>query len=302
MNNKQQAHFDRLYEQHVNALIRQGKSKVTIDCYSRALRRISQFFDRCPDQLSLDDLKSFFASLAKSHSWSTVKIDRNGLQFFYKHVLNKQWTWVDIVKPPQVKTLPDILSSAEISMMINATREIRYQTFFLTVYSMGLRLGETLNLTIGNIDAAYPRIHIRGAKGNKDRYVTLPLLTLKALRRYWAIHRNPVLIFPAGKSVQQRFEATVPMDRGGLQKSFRKIAKECNIHKRVHIHTLRHCYGAHLVEGGLHLRALQTELGHACPKTTALYTQLTEVTMQNTLAHINTMVDRLTISLDGEIN
>ena len=186
--------------------------------------------------------------------------------------------------------------------MINATREIKYQTFFLTTYSMGLRLGETLNLTIGDIDADYPRIHIRGGKGHKDRYVTLPNVALKALRRYWAIHRNPSLIFPAGKSVQQRSEATKPMDRGGLQKSFRKIAKECNIHKRVHIHTLRHCYGAHLVEGGLHLRALQTELGHACPKTTALYTQLTEVTMQNTLTYINSMVDRLTISLDGEIS
>jgi integrase/recombinase XerD len=301
MNKAQQNHFNLLYQEHVNALTRQGKSKVTIDSYARAVRRISAFFDRCPDQLSQDDLKRYFTSLIKTHSWSTVKIDRNGLQFFYKHVLGKQWIWVDIVKPPTIKTLPDIMSSEEISSMINSTREARYQTFILTAYSMGLRLGETLNLKIGDIDAAYPRVHIRRGKGHKDRYVTLPSMTLMAMRRYWATHRNPVLIFPAGKDSKTRALATVAMDRRGLQKSFKAIATSCGIHKHVHIHTLRHCYGAHLVELGLHLRALQEELGHACPKTTAIYTQLTQPTMQNTLDLINTMVNRLTISLDGEV-
>ena len=83
MNNKQQAHFDRLYEQHVNALIRQGKSKVTIDCYSRAVRRISQFFDQCPGQLSLDDLKTFFASLTQSQSFTlNAEYGKNRPQWF----------------------------------------------------------------------------------------------------------------------------------------------------------------------------------------------------------------------------
>jgi integrase/recombinase XerD len=301
MRKAQQTHFDSLYQQHINALTRQGKSKVTIASYARAVRRIAAFFDRCPDQLSLDDLKDYFTSLVKTHSWSTVKIDRNGLQFFYKHVLGKEWTWVNIVKPPTVKTLPDILSPDEISRMINSTRQARYQTFILTAYSMGLRLGETLGLRIGDIDAAYPRVHIRRGKGHKDRYVTLPNMTLMALRKYWATHRNPSLIFPTGKDSQTRAVASVPMDRRGLQKSFKVIARSCGIHKQVHIHTLRHCYGAHLVEAGLHLRALQEELGHACPKTTAIYTQLTQPTMQNTLELINAMVNRLTISLDGEV-
>jgi integrase/recombinase XerD len=301
MQKAQQKKFDSLYQEHVNALARQGKSKKTIEAYARAVRRIATFFDRCPDQLSIDDLKDYFTALVKTHSWSTIKIDRYGLQFFYKHVLGKQWTWVNIVKPPRIKTLPDIMSPDEISLMINATREARYKTFILTSYSMGLRLGETLNLTIGDIDAGYPRVHIRRGKGYQDRYVTLPGLTLVALRKYWATHRNPSLLFPAGKDSQARAGASVPMHRGGLQKSFKMIAKSCGIHKHVHIHTLRHCYGAHLVEAGLHLRALQEELGHASPKTTSIYTQLTQPTMQNTLDLINAMVNRLTISLDGEV-
>jgi len=301
MNKAQQNHFNSLYLQHVNALERQGKSKVTIDSYARAVRRIATYFDRCPDQLTQADLKDYFTSLIGTHSWSTVKIDRTGLQFFYKHVLDKDWQLARLVKPPVIKTLPDILSPEEISAMINAATEARYQTFILTAYSMGLRLGETLNLKVGDIDAQYPRVHIRRGKGHKDRYVTLPTMTLTALRRYWMTHRNPLLLFPAGKNTEQRARAEKPMNRTGLQRAFKKIARDCRIHKQVHIHTLRHSYGAHLVEHGLHLRALQEELGHSCPKTTALYTQLTNSTMQNTLDLINAMVSNLTITLDGEV-
>ncbi|WP_211237662.1 phage integrase N-terminal SAM-like domain-containing protein, partial [Shewanella colwelliana] len=68
------------------------------------------YFDCCPDNLSTDDLKRYFAQLIASHSWSTVKLDRNGLQFFYRHVLYQHWEWLNIVKPPQVKRLPDILT------------------------------------------------------------------------------------------------------------------------------------------------------------------------------------------------
>ena len=91
------------------------------------------------------------------------------------------------------------------------------------------------------------------------------------------------------------------MDRGGLQKSFKVIAKSGGIHKHVTHHSLRHCYGAHLVEAGLNLRAIQQEMGHECPKTTALYTQLTEVTHQNTAEVINRLIDRLKLKFDGEV-
>lgn len=91
------------------------------------------------------------------------------------------------------------------------------------------------------------------------------------------------------------------MDRGGLQKSLKAIVKSCGIHKSITTHSLRHCYGAHLVEAGLNLRAIQQEMGHECPKTTALYTQLTDVTHDNTEKVINRLVCRLNLKLDGEV-
>ena len=170
MNKAQQTHFNSLYQRHVSALHRQGKAHSTIDVYSRAVRRITEYFDQCPDCLTVDQLKDYFTTLVKSHSWSTVKSDRNGLQFFYRHVLNKEWTWVTIVKPPRKKVLPDILTVREVERLINGTRELRYQTFILTAYSMGLRLGETLNLQVGDIDGERMKVHVRQGKGRKGRF------------------------------------------------------------------------------------------------------------------------------------
>lgn len=301
MNTAQQSRYKSLYQKHVSALHRQGKAESTIDVYSRALRRITDFFDRCPDTFTEEHLKEYFAALVQTHSWSTVKVDRNGLQFFYTHVLKKEWPWVAIVKPPQKKVLPDVLSREEVAHFINRTRELRYQVFILTSYSMGLRLGEALNLTVADIDSQRMRVHVRQGKGKKDRSVTLPQKTLNALRTYWATHRNPKYLFPRGKDPKCRFGARQPMDRGGLQKAFKAILKTCHIHKNITPHSLRHCYGTHLMEANIHLRAIQSEMGHECPKTTALYTQLTDDVTQDTRAMINTLMDELDISLDGEV-
>lgn len=301
MNKAQQSHYQSLYKRHISALHRQGKAASTIDVYARAVRRITEFFDRCPDTLTAEHLKEYFAALVRTHSWSTVKVDRNGLQFFYTHVLKKKWEWIDIVKPPKKNALPDVLTRDELERVVNSTRELRYQTFILTTYSMGLRLGEALQLTVGDIDSQRMRCHVRLGKGQKDRLVTLPAKALHALRFYWSTHRHPSLLFPRGKTPELRQQATQPMDRGGIQKALKAILKSCSIHKDITPHSLRHCYGVHLMEANVHLRAIQTEMGHECPKTTAIYTRLTDPVMQDTKAIINELMDSLDVTLDGEV-
>jgi site-specific recombinase XerD len=300
MNNTQQCHFNHLYQQHLNALKRQGKSDSTIDLYARPLRRIVTFFDRCPDTLTEQDLNAYFDALIVSHSWSTVKTDRNGLQFFYKYVLRIQWRWIDIVKPPQTKTLPDILTQGEISHIIQATHQARYQAYIFTTYSLGLRLSETLHLTIADIDSPRHLIHIRHGKGLIDRFVSLPDKTLQVLRQYWVTHRNSTFLFPAGKDDKARHLATSPMSSGGIQKSFKAIVKSCGIHKHVTIHTLRHCYGTHLVEAGLNLTAIHHQMGHQSPRVTVGYIQMTDPIQQNTREMINTLIAQVNIDLIKE--
>lgn len=274
MDSSEQARFDALYDQHLRALKLQGKAAATIDSYARAVRRVAAHFDRCPDRLDAEDFKSYFASLIDSRSWSLVKIERCGLQFFYQHVLGREWAWVDMLKPPKVQSLPDVLTLDEIARIILATRERRYQTFWLTTYSLGLRLGETLRLCVGDIDSARGQVHVRAGKGRKDRFVVLPALTLICLRRYWRDHRHPQLLFPG--TAFGGVPAAGVMDRGSTQKAFARVVADCGIRKQVSIHSLRHAYATHLIEVGLNLRGVQELLGHACPKTTARYVHMTD--------------------------
>ncbi len=290
MNPSQQHRYNVLYKQHLTNLTLQGKRPATIDAYSRAVRRISAHFDRCPDTLSTADLKAYFAQLIRSHSWSTVKLDRNGLQFFYRYTLEKQWQWLNIVKPPQVKRLPDILSPAQVGLVISMTAQPRYQVFFLVLYSMGLRLSEGLQLSIHDIDSQAMHVHVRDAKGGKDRLVPMPYRTLQVLRAHWQSHRHPRLLFPRqGKQVQ------VPMDKGGIQKALKRVLRDCGIHKPISPHSLRHCYATHLLEQGLDLRSLQHLLGHASLNTTARYTQLTQVKQLDAVKAVNKLTDSLTL-------
>lgn len=233
MNKSEQRRFDELYRKHLRALKLQGMSDKTIEAYSRAVRRISAWFDCCPDRLEPEQLAGYFSELVESHSWSTVKLDRCGLQFFYKHVLDRDWKWVEMIRAPKIRSLPDILSVTEIERLIGAARKLRYRVFMLTTYSMGLRLGETLALEVGDIDAGRHQVHIRRGKGHKDRLVPLPDLTYRGLRVLWSKHRHPRLLFPnASGSMETIRQAASHMDRGGVQTAMKKMLADCGIKKK----------------------------------------------------------------------
>jgi len=290
--------FNKLYEEHLRALKLQGKAKKTIDAYSRAIRRVRDYFDCCPDKLTKKQLGIYFADLVESHSWSTVKIDRLGLQFFWKYVLQIEWKWIDIVKPPKIKTIPDILTPCEIESIIGATRKLRYRVFLLTTYSMGLRLEEALSLQVGDIDSGRMLVHIRRGKGHKDRLVPLPDLTLNALRVLWQRHRNPKLLFPNAIGSPERIrQAATHMDRGGAQKAMKIVVTECGIKKKISIHSLRHSFATHLLERGLSLRHIQAMLGHASPTTTARYAHMTDIAAQNSKVAVNELVNTIHVDL-----
>ena len=134
--------------------------------------------------------------------------------------------------------------------MISATKKQRYQVFFLTLNSIGLRLSEGLNLTVYDIDSQTMQVHIREAKGGKDRLVPRPKHTLHALRCHWQTHHHARLISPGlGNGMNS------PMDKGGIQKAIKQVLRDCHINKLVSPHSLRHCFATHLLEGGLDLRS-----------------------------------------------
>ncbi len=224
--------FDTNYELHQKHLTLKGLQPKTIEAYSRAVRRVGDYFAHQIDDLSESDLLDYFADLRETHSWSSLKLDLYGLKFYYEHVLKKPWVAPGLIKPPRSQRLPDIVTVEETERIFLATQVLSYRVFFFTLYSLGLRLGEGLRLTVADIDGARGRVHIRDAKGNKDRLVPLPTATYQLLRRFWQRHRHPVLLFPnrRGGSAGAR-TARTPLDRGGVQKALKAVVESCGLKK-----------------------------------------------------------------------
>jgi site-specific recombinase XerD len=187
-----------------------------------------------------------------------------------------------------------ILSREEVRLLLSKIRLLRYRTCLQTIYSCGLRLREGTELRVANIDSSRMMLHLRRAKGGKDRYVPLPQITLDRLREYWKTHRNPTWIFPAcGRGGIHRSTATTPMPFCNVQDAFRLALRETGINKKATVHTLRHSYATHLLEAGVNLRQIQENLGHNSPQTTALYTHLTAQAFQQTKEVINKLMEGL---------
>ena len=228
--------FDKNYQLLLKHLKLKGLQPKTIEAYSRAIRRTGDYFDRQIEHLTEADLMDYFTDLRETHSWSSVKLDLYGLKFFHEHVLKKPWVAPGLIKPPRSQRLPDIVTVEETERILMATRVLSYRVFFFTLYSLGLRLGEGLRLTVADIDGARERVHIRDAKGNKDRLVPLPTATYHLLRRFWQRHQNPVLLFPNrhGGLAGARTAKTA-LDRGGVQNALRAVVESCGLKK-----TFRH--------------------------------------------------------------
>ena len=229
-----EATFKQNYQLHLQHLKLKGLQPKTIEAYSRAIRRIGERFDHQIDSLSEQQLADYFTELVTSHSWSSVKLDLYGLKFYYAQVLRKPWVAPGLIKPPKTQRLPDIVTVEEAKRLFAATRVVSYRVFFFTLYSLGLRLGEGLRLQVGDIDAARGRVHIRDAKGNKDRFVPLPQTTHQLLRRFWREHRNPVLLFPKRHGgLKGAATATTPLDCGGVQTTLHRVVAACGLKKRL---------------------------------------------------------------------
>jgi len=119
MKPEDQERFRRLYAENLRALRLHGKRSKTIDSYSRTLRRVANFFDRCPDDLSVDELKQYFSALLENYSWSTIKVDLCGLQFFHRYVLDRKMEWVKIIR---TRSRGETISRASVPRSLHSER------------------------------------------------------------------------------------------------------------------------------------------------------------------------------------
>lgn len=275
-----------------------GLSARTREAYVAAVRRLSEYFHRRPDQLAEEDLRQYFLHLinVRRVGPATITIALCAIKFLFEQTLQRQWPTLHFVRPAYEKRLPVILSREEVRRILACVTVPVYRACLTTIYSCGLRLMEGARLQVPDVDSARMALHIRGGKGNKDRFVPLPEPTLKMLRAHWCTCRSPLWLFPAPASsvLQQNMASSnAPVTGSSLHRAFGKALQASRISKGAHVHTLRHSYATHLLEAGVNLRIIQENLGHSSPRTTEIYTHLTKEVMATLTDPLNYLMEGL---------
>jgi len=256
-----------------------GRSERTIETYLRSVRLLEEHCRKSADQIGEQEIRDYFVYLHQGKGWSrpAITIALCGLKFCFEQTMHRDWNVFSVIRPKLEKKLPVVLSREEVKAVLEMVRLPFYRVCLQTIYSCGLRLQEGTHLRIEDVDSARLRLHLRTAKAGKHRCVPLPQSTLLALRQCWKTHHNPVWIFPAsGRGGIGRPTSERPVPFSNVQDAFRQACRSAGIHKHASVHTLRHSYATHLLEAGINLRQIQEYLGHSTPKTTAIYTHLTE--------------------------
>jgi integrase/recombinase XerD len=257
-----------------------GLAQRTQDRYLHSIKTLAKYCQCPPDELSEEQVRAYLIYMLedKGYAKSTYKANLYAIKFLYKRTLGRKWDTLDITRVKIDKKLPVVLSQGEVWSLLALVRNEPVHMCLILMYTCGLRVSEGVNLRIKDIDSKRMVLWIRNSKGNKDRSVPLPAQTLAQLRAYWLKHQSKMWLFP-GKNGSLNI-ATV-------QHCFKATVEQSAINKKVSCHTLRHSYATHLLEAGVHLRAIQALLGHKSVSTTFLYMHLTQATMEGVQAKIN---------------
>ena len=259
-----------LRQRLIHDLQLRGYADRTVEAYVRAVAQLARFYHASPDRLTEEQIRHYLIHLStvQKVARGTHTIALCGIKFFYQQTLARQWTVLDIARPKREKKLPVVLSRDEVWRILAAVRISVYRACLTAIYVCGLRPMEGAHLQVPDVDSERMLLHIHG-KRRKDRLVPLPDAALTLLRDHWRTHRNPLWLFPATTGNPG------PISRSSLQSAFARAVKQSGVHKRAHVHTLRHSYATHLLEAGVTLQLIQEYLGHTSARTTTIYTHLT---------------------------
>src|SRR5271169_6647145 len=209
------------------------------------------------------------------------------LRFFYIQTLKKPWSIADTPYPKKRHRLPTILSQEEVAQLIDAAPTAFYRTVLMTLYATGVRRAELTHLKISDVDSQRMVLHVQGGKGRKDRDVMLSPTLLQELREHWRrFRRKPSeWLFPGNRN----HTSDKPISTKVVWHACKGAAKRAGIQKRLHPHTLRHCFATHLLEQGADLRNIQMLLGHNDLEQTTIYLHVSERRLNATASPLDSL-------------
>jgi integrase/recombinase XerD len=265
-------------------LQRKRYSPATIKSYTALFEEFQNHFPHLSlQELGQEHIRQFIDYLVAerkvSKSYQNQSI--NAIKFWYEKVLRGPRQIYQVERPRKQTKLPVVLSEGEVASILRSSENLKHRAMLTLCYSAGLRVSELLALKPVDIDSQRMLIHIKSAKGDKDRYTLLSHKALDLLRNYFQIYKPADYLFEGvnGGMYSSR----------SVQEVMKAACLKAGIHKQASVHTLRHSFATHLLEHGTDLRYIQELLGHSSPKTTQIYTHVTTKGMESIKSPLDMM-------------
>ena len=301
----------KLLEQVAHACRARQFSRRTEEAYVGWIKRYIFFNERRhPAHLTGEHVATFLTHLAvdRKVSASTQTQAASALLFLYREVLRIEISAPkDIVRPQRPLRVPVVLTRAEVTQLLGVMTGTSKLVCSL-MYGSGLRLMETLQLRVKDLQLHSFEILVRSGKGGDDRRTMLPRGLVPALskqiQQVAMIHNRDLLsgggwvdlpgalarksplaardlswqyLFPAARvhtdrETQQR--RRFHLHESAVQRDVKRAVRESEIRKQASCHTFRHSFATHLLESNYDIRTIQELLGHKSLNTTMIYTHV----------------------------
>ena len=203
---------------------------------------------------------------AKKYTYSSHKQLISAIALYLKEIHRRSVDFSPVYPTRRPQPLPEILSTGEVKAILSASRNLKHRAMLTLVYALGLRSGELISMKITDIDGGRKVVHLKGAKGKKDRVLPLPDTLRDLLREYYLAYQPQDYLFNGQKHATYSPQS--------LRKVFAAACQKADIRKKVTLHSLRHAYATHLLEAGTDVRVIQQLLGHNSIRTTMIYTHV----------------------------
>jgi len=248
-------------------------SPKTIKSYSACLAEYLSFKQSDLEHIDTENIKQFLLlKMENGLSSQTINQNLQTIKFFYRDVLKfKEKIDIKFAKTPS--KLPVVLSREDIQKILKNVFNKKHRLMIALSYASGMRVSEIVNLKVKDLNLSELTIHIKGAKGNKDRITIFPEKMIFDIKNLIARKNSNEYVFES--------------ERGGKLTSrtaqivFEKALQKTGIQKDATFHSLRHSFATHLLENGVDIRYVQELLGHANIRTTQIYTKVTNPALKN---------------------
>lgn len=265
----------------------------TQSAYIRHVKAFAQFLGHSPFKASAEDLRRYQLHMVdEGFSSGNINAYISGLRFFFEITLNDPSRLALVKRVSQPKKIPEILSVDEVTALIEAASNLKYQALLSVAYGAGLRCSEVVHLKTSNIDSERMIIRVENGKGSKERIAMLSPTLLIVLRQWYrfAQKKNRMLrggwLFPGQNPVN-------PMTPRQMNRIFHQACDRAGIERQVTLHSLRHSFATHLLESGTDIRIIQVLLGHTRISTTARYSQVATHTLREVKGPLENLASQL---------